>query len=59
MFLYFIDLLQMQLLEHSVESDSKVEFHMQHEHWPIYHYELLSYFKRVEEPMENLELLIS
>jgi len=40
MFLYFIDLLQMQLLEHSVESDLKVEFHMQHVHLPIYHYEL-------------------
>jgi hypothetical protein len=49
MFLYFIDLLQMQLLEHSVESDSKVEFHKQHVHWPIYHYELMSYFERVVE----------
>lgn len=59
MFRCFVDLLLKQLLGHSVESDLKVEFHMQHVHWLIYHYELLNYFERVVKLMENWDLLIN
>jgi hypothetical protein len=59
MFRCFDDLPLKQLLGHSVEFDLKVEFHMQHVHLPVYHYELLNYFERAVKLLRSWDLLIS